>query len=71
MRWFAKADCYVELTTAQNMFPDLFGSGQAFGVRVGDVALEVCVTNHLGQIRTGFWMAQETLREEDDELWKD
>lgn len=37
----------VHLTAAEYMSPDLVGSDEVLGVRVRDVALEVCIANHL------------------------
>lgn len=50
------------------MTADLLGGREMVRVRVGQVALEVRVANHLGQVGARLGVTQERLRPEDDEL---
>ena len=43
-------------TAAKNVFSDLFRSDEVLRVGIGDVTLEVGVSNHLRQLGAGFRM---------------
>ena len=57
----------VHLTGTQDVAADLFRSDQVLRVGLGEVALEVSVADHLRQLRARLGMAEERLREEDNE----
>ena len=57
----------VHLTSTQDMAANVFRNNQLLRVGLGDVALEVGVTNHLREIRACLGVAEEGLREEHDE----
>ena len=61
----------VDLAGTQHMPPDLLGSDQVFGVGVGDVALEVRLARHLGEVGAGLGVTEKRFREEEDELEND
>jgi hypothetical protein len=58
----------MEQTRAKNVPSNLFWSNQVFRVRLRDVALEVGFADHFREVRAGFGVTQEVLREEDDQL---
>jgi hypothetical protein len=61
----------TERTAAKNVARNLFRSNQVFGVRLREVALEVGVANHFGEVRPGLGVTQEALGEEDDQLQRE
>ena len=69
-RWFSS---YLDLrsgwvlTSAKDVTPDFLRSSEVRLVRLGDVALEVGLANHLRQVRAGPGVTQKVLREEVDE----
>jgi hypothetical protein len=56
----------VNLTRAKNVAFDVFGSDKAL-VGLGDVALEVGITNHFIEVGARLGVTKQTLREEEDE----
>ena len=57
-------------TGTQYVSPDLLGLDQVLGMRIRDVALEVGVADHIGEVRASFGVTEERFREEEDELEK-
>ena len=57
----------VHLTRAEDVFPDLLRRNELVGVRLGDVALEVGLADHLRQLRASTRVTQKLLGEEQDE----
>ena len=58
----------VDLAGTQDVPPDLLGLDQVLGVGLGDVALEVGLTDHLGEVGAGLGVTEEVFREENDQL---
>lgn len=50
------------------MAADLLGGNQVLRVRVGNVADELGVADHIRQLRAGSGVTEEGFREEEDEL---
>ena len=57
----------VHLAGTQDVAADLFRSDQVLRMGLGEVALEVSVTDHFRQLRPRLGMTEERLREEDNE----
>lgn len=56
----------VHLARAQDVALDVFGRSKRSWVRLGDVAFELGLADHLFEVRASKRVAQEALREEED-----
>jgi hypothetical protein len=58
----------VHLTSAENVALDVLRRNKLLGMGLREVALELGLADHLVEVGTGLGVAQQALREEEDEL---